>query len=133
MTDHIKESNTGRNKAYKAKMWTNSRETSFKHISLFGLDPRPFIICIASQAAFLDLGTAGAVAQALAAVIPRIAASSGPPQAEAVAVTTMLMEVVTVLLSPDLCLNPAAPPEQRAIDECPSVAEVRFQCLSLVR
>ena len=78
------------------------------------------------QAAFLDLGTAGAVAQALAAVIPRIAATSGPPQAEAVAVTTMLMELVTVLLSPELCLNPAATPEQRAIDECPSVSEVRF-------
>ena len=39
--------------------------------------------------------------------------------------TTMLMEVVMALHSADVCLNPAAAPEQRALDECPSVSEVR--------
>ena len=61
----------------------------------------------------------------LAAVIPRIAGTTGDEQAEAVAVTTMLMEVVTVLHTPEVALNPAQPPEQRAVDDCPPAQEVR--------
>lgn len=64
-------------------------------------------------------------AQVLAAVIPRIAGTTGDEQAEAVAVTTMLMEVVTVLHTPEVALNPAQPPEQRALEECPPPQEVR--------
>ena len=66
-----------------------------------------------------------ATAQVLAAVIPRIASTTGDEQAEAVAVTTMLMEVVTVLHTPEVALNPAQPPEQRALEECPPPQEVR--------
>lgn len=44
--------------------------------------------------------------------------------AEAMALCTMLMEVVMVLFNPDVCLNPAIPAAERIIEECPTVAEV---------
>ena len=62
--------------------------------------------------------------QVLAAVIPRIAGTTGDEQAEAVAVTTMLMEVVTVLHTPEVTLNPAHSAEQRALEDCPPAQEV---------
>ena len=39
--------------------------------------------------------------------------------------TTMLMEVVTVLHTPEVTLNPAHSAEQRALEDCPPAQEVR--------
>ena len=72
------------------------------------------------QAAFLDLKVAGVVARLLS----RVMSSSTLGGPEAMALCTMLMEVVMVLFNPDVCLNPATPAADRVVEECPTVAEV---------
>lgn len=44
----------------------------------------------------------------------------------------MVLEIITVLSNPDVCLNPDLSLEQRAIEECVSPNEVRNAGLSLL-
>jgi hypothetical protein len=42
-----------------------------------------------------------------------------------------VMEAATVLLSPEVCLDPSLPPEQRAVADTPPLPEVRTTVLLL--
>ncbi len=75
------------------------------------------------QAALLDAGCAAALGQLLARLVP--AAADPAKAAEAGALTTMALEIITVLCNIDVCLDPSLSPEQRAIDECVGTNEVR--------
>lgn len=82
------------------------------------------------QAALLDLGAVGALAQLLARLVAALgggpAGDAGGP-AEAAALATMALEVATALTNPAIALNPAMPAPQRTREECPLVEEVGFQ------
>lgn len=56
-----------------------------------------------------------------AASMALCAAGGGP---EAAALATMALEVATVLVNPDCCLNPQAPASTRATTDCPPLSEV---------
>jgi hypothetical protein len=88
------------------------------------------------QAALLDLKVARIVGRVLVAMFPATASNKGGLGGsvltpEAFAVVTQLMEVVMVLFTPDVCLNPSLPPEQRVAEETPSVAEVCLAAASM--
>ncbi|CAL8468510.1 g8050 [Coccomyxa elongata] len=70
----------------------------------------------AIKAALLDAGCAAALGQLLARLVP--AAADPAKAAEAGALITMALEIITVLCNIDVCLDPSLSPEQRAIDEC---------------
>ena len=57
----------------------------------------------------------------LARLVPILGSGAGP---EAAALTTMALEVSTVLVNPDCCLNPQAPATARALSDCPPLSEV---------
>ncbi|KAK9829627.1 hypothetical protein WJX72_006957 [[Myrmecia] bisecta] len=78
----------------------------------------PLVYRPALKAAFLDLKLAGISARLLSRLVPVL--NEG---ADAVALCTMVMELVTVLFNPDVCLNPALPPIERVLQECPPTAE----------
>lgn len=79
------------------------------------------------QAAFLQLEVAAGLARLLAAAAaPEAAHRPGYDETEAAAVATMALEAATVLLSPEVCLDPALPAEQRAVTDTPPLPEVRL-------
>lgn len=84
-----------------------------------------------AQAAMLDAGCGAALGRLLARLLPALADPG--KAAEAGALTTMALEVITVLANPDVCLNPASDPAQRAAEECIGVAEVRAALCSGAR
>ena len=53
--------------------------------------------------------------------------------ADAAALTTMVLEIVTVLCNLDICLNPAVSLEQRAVEDCIESAEVRTLAVTRFR
>jgi len=76
------------------------------------------------QAALLDAGCAAVLGQLLARLVP--GAADPAKGAEARALTTMALEIATVLCNPDVCLDPSLSLEQRAVDECVGASEVRI-------
>jgi hypothetical protein len=74
------------------------------------------------QAALLDVGCAATLSQLLARLLP--AAADPAKAANAGALTTMALEVITVLSNPEVCLNPDLDIEQRAVEECVAPNEV---------
>lgn len=60
--------------------------------------------------------------QLLARLVP--GAADPAKGAEARALTTMALEIATVLCNPDVCLDPSLSLEQRAVEECVDASEV---------
>lgn len=76
------------------------------------------------QAALLDLRVTGHIGRLLARLVPVLGTGS-TGGAEAAALATMALEVATVLVNPDCCLNPQSPATSRAQSDCPPLTEVR--------
>ena len=74
------------------------------------------------QAAMLDSGITVRLAQLVARLLPAV--TDAAKAADAAALTTMVLEIVTVLCNLDICLNPAVSLEQRALEDCIEPAEV---------
>ena len=79
------------------------------------------------QAALLDLRVTNHIGRLLARLVPVLGTGS-TGGAEAAALATMALEVATVLVNPDCCLNPQSPATTRALSDCPPLTEV---CLFL--
>jgi hypothetical protein len=75
-----------------------------------------------AQAAMLDAGITVTLGQLLARLLPAL--SDAAKAMEAAALTTMVLEIITVLCNLDICLNPAVRPEQRALEDCIAPSEV---------
>lgn len=71
----------------------------------------------------LDSGITVTLAQLVARLLPAL--TDAAKAADAAALTTMVLEIVTVLCNLDICLNPAVSLEQRAVEDCIESAEVR--------
>lgn len=80
------------------------------------------MLLIGVQAALLDAGCAASLGQLLARLVP--AAADPAKAAEAGALTTMALEIITVLCNIDVCLDPSLSSQQRATDECVGTSEV---------
>jgi hypothetical protein len=70
----------------------------------------------------LDAGITVTLGQLLARLLPAL--GDAARAAEAAALTTMALEIITVLCNLDICLNPAVRPEQRAQEDCIAPSEV---------
>lgn len=84
----------------------------------------PLVYRPAIKAALLQLETAAGLARLLAtAAAPEAVHHPAHDEAEAAAVATMVLEAATVLLSPEVCLDPSLPGEQRAVMDTPPLPE----------
>ena len=77
----------------------------------------------------MDQGIVDVIARLLTGLMRETAT-----EAEVTSLTTMALEIVTVLFNPDICVNALLPVTQRVIDDCPSVKEVGLgnQCCNAV-
>ena len=64
------------------------------------------------------------IGRLLARLVPVLGLEGGP---EAAALTTLALEVATVLVNPDCCLNPQSSASARAVADCPALSEVMRQ------
>ena len=79
----------------------------------------------------LDSGITLTLAQLVARLLPALADAA--KAADAAALTTMVLEIVTALCNLDICLNPAVSLEQRAVEDCIEPAEVLTPAITCCR